>query len=165
FTMAIGLLAMVPMWQSVRILDTLYGTQDVLALFTGALSKDDYLTRRLAYYPAAQWLNNHAPPDGHVYYLGETRLLYLDRLVSMSSAYDHNEIASLLAPDAPPLFTQLKNRGISHIMIHGREIERLRSSYEYLPISADAERQLRQALAGCRIVFAKSGVQVCELPR
>lgn len=163
-TTAVGVLALAPMWQSVRILDALYGAQDITALFTGAMSKDEYLTRRLAYYPAAQWLNNHAPSDGHVYYLGETRLLYLDRPVSMSSAYDHNEIGSLLGPNAPPFFTQLKNRGITHILIHGREIERLRGSYEYLPISADVEQQLRTALAGCRIVFTKSGVQVCELP-
>jgi hypothetical protein len=97
--------------------------------------------------------------------LGETRLLYLDRPVSMSSAYNHNDIANILALNAPPFFAQLKNRGITHIMIHGQEIERLRGSYDYLPISADAEQQLRIALSGCRIVFAKSGVQVCELPR
>ncbi|WP_455371234.1 phospholipid carrier-dependent glycosyltransferase [Petrachloros mirabilis] len=160
----IALLALVPMLQSVRILDALYGAQDIAALFSGTVSKDEYLTRRLAYYPAAQWLNNHASSDSHVYYLGETRLLYLDRPVTMSSAYDHNEIADLLAPNSPPLLAQLKDRGVTHIMIHGREIERLRGSYDYLPISTDAEHQLRVSLAGCRIVFAKSGVQVCELP-
>lgn len=161
----IALLALAPMVQSVRILDALYSAQDIAALFTGTLSNDEYLTRRLAYYPAAQWLNNHASSDSHVYYLGETRLLYLDRPVTMSSAYDHNKIADLLAPDAPPFLAQLKDRGVTHIMIHGREIERLRGSYDYLPISTDAEHQLRASLAGCRIVFAKSGVQVCELPR
>ncbi|WP_455243103.1 hypothetical protein, partial [Petrachloros mirabilis] len=161
----IALLALAPMLQSVRILDALYGAQDIAALFSGTVSKDEYLTRRLAYYPAAQWLNNHASSDSHVYYLGETRLLYLDRPVTMSSAYDHNEIANLLAPNSPPLLAQLKDRGVTHIMIHGREIERLRGSYDYLPISTDAEHQLRASLAGCRIVFAKSGVQVCELPR
>jgi len=133
-------------------------------LFAGTLSKDEYLTHRLAYYPATQWLNSHTSPESHVYYLGETRLLYLDRRVSFSSAYNHNEIVSLLAPNAPPFFTELKNRGITHIIINGREIERLRNSYDYLPISAEAEHELRAALSECRIVFAKSGVQVCELP-
>jgi hypothetical protein len=164
-TAVIGLIALVPMWQSARVLDELYRAKDVAALFTGSLSEDEYLSSRLAYYPAAQWINRHAPLDSRVYYLGETRLLYLDRPVSMSSAYNHNDIANILALNAPPFFAQLKNRGITHIMIHGQEIERLRGSYDYLPISADAEQQLRIALSGCRIVFAKSGVQVCELPR
>jgi hypothetical protein len=158
-------LAVVPMMQSVRTLDGLYKAEDVAGLFTGALSHDDYLARRLAYYPAAVWINNQAPPDGRVYYLGETRLLYVNRPVSFSSAYDHSEIAQLLAPHALPFFDQLKSRGITHIVIHGREIERLRRSYDYLPISDDAERQLRGTLAQCRVVFSKSGVQVCELPR
>jgi hypothetical protein len=161
---AIALLALVPMWQSVRTLDMLYGAKDVVSMFTGSLSKDDYLARRLAYYPAARWINDHTPPDAHVYYLGETRLLYLDRHVSFSSAYDHNEIGRLLLPNAPPFFGQLRSRGITYIVINGREIERLRSAYDYLPISAEAEHQLRAALSKCRIVFARSGVQVCEMP-
>jgi len=158
-------LAIVPMTQSARTLDGLYNAGDVAALFTGTLSHDDYLERRLAYYPAAVWLNNQAPPDGRIYYLGETRLLYLNRPVSFSSAYDHSEIAQLLAPQSPPFFDQLKSRGVTHVVIHGREIERLRRSYDYLPISGDAERRLRGTLSQCRIVFSKSGVQVCELPR
>lgn len=158
-------LAIVPMTQSARTLDGLYNAGDVVALFTGMLSHDDYLERRLAYYPAAVWLNNQAPPDGRVYYLGETRLLYLNRPVSFSSAYDHSEIARLLTPQSPPFFDQLKRRGVTHMVIHGREIERLRRSYDYLPISGDEERRLRGTLAQCRVVFSKSGVQVCELPR
>lgn len=160
-----ALLALLPMWQSATTLDAVYGASDLAALFTGRLSKDDYLGRRLAYYPAAQWLNSHSPQNSRVYFLGETRLLYLDRAVSMSSAYNRNEIADLLAPDAPPLFVQLKNRGVTHILIHGSEVERLRRSYDYLPISTGAEQQLRAALSECRLVFAKYGVQVCELPR
>lgn len=158
------MLALLPIGQSIRTLDSLYGASDVAAMFTGTLSKDEYLSRRLAYYPAAQWINTHTPSDSHVYYLGETRLLYLNRSVSMSSAYDHNEIGALLAAAAPSFITHLKNRGVTHIVINGREIERLRSSYDYLAISVGAERELRVALAACRIVFAKSGVQVCELP-
>lgn len=164
-TTAVSLLAIAPMWQSWQNLDALYGARDIAALFTGSLSKDEYLSRRLAYYPAAQWLNSHVPPDSHIYYLGETRLLYVDRPVSLSSAYDHNEIGNLLSPSAPPFLDQLKDRGITHIMIHGREIERLRGSYDYLPISYEAEQELRASLGGCRIVFARSGVQLCELPR
>lgn len=163
-TTAVLLLAIVPMWHSVRILAVLCGAQDIAAIFTGTLSKEEYLSRRLAYYPAARWLNSHVPSDSHKYYLGETRLLYLDRPVSLSSTYDHNKIANLLSPNAPPFLAQLKNRGITHIMIHGREIERLSGSDDYLPISSDAEQRLRASLAGCRIVFARSGVQICELP-
>jgi hypothetical protein len=97
-------------------------------------------------------------------YLGETRLLYLDRPVRFSSAYDITELARLLDPDAPPLFQQLRSQGITHILINGREIDRLRASYDYLPISPDAERRLKSALHDCRIVFRQSGVQICELP-
>jgi hypothetical protein len=158
-------LAVAPLSQSIRVLDALYVGSDIAALFSGRLSKDDYLARRTAYYPAAQWLNTHAPPDAQVLYLGETRLLYLDRPVSFSSAYNFTEIARLMAPNAPPLFSQLRNMGITHILINGREIERLHASYEYLPVSVDAERRLHAALEECRIVFRKSGVQICELPR
>ena len=158
------LLAIFPLWQSVRILNSLYDVADVAALFSGKLSHDDYLTRRIAYYPATQWLNTHAPSNAHILYLGETRLLYLDRPVRLSSAYDITELARLLDPDAPPLFQQLRSQGITHILINGREIDRLRATYDYLPISPDAERRLKSALQDCRIVFRQSGVQICELP-
>jgi len=164
-TVTLVLLAMVPLSKSVRVIDRVYAGTDLTALVSGAMSRDDYLARRLAYYPAAQWLNTHAPADARVFYLGETRLLYLERAVQFSSAYDTTEIGRLLEPDTPPFFTQLRSRGISHILLHGREIERLRASYNYLSLPADAERRLRQALQECRIVFRQAGVQICELPR
>lgn len=158
------MLALAPLSQSLRILDALYVGSDVAALASGTLSKDEYLTRRLSYYPAVQWLNAHVPPDAQVLYLGETRLLYLNRPARFSSAYDRTEIAQLLGPDAPPLFSQLRTLGVTHIVIHGREIERLRAAYEYLPLSVEAEQRLRAALRACRIPFYKYGVQICELP-
>jgi hypothetical protein len=164
-TAVLLVLALAPMSKSVQVLDALYVGKDLAGLFAGTLSRDEYLTRRLPYYPAAQWINGHAPSDARIYYLGETRLLYLNRHVSVTSAYDRNEIGRLLASDAPPFFKQLKSRGITHLLINGREIERLRASYEYLPLAVDAERRLRLALSECRVVFGQSGVQVCELPR
>lgn len=157
-------LALAPLPKSVHVLDTLYNGKDVAALFSGSLSQDDYLARRLAYYPAAQWINSHTPPDARIYYLGETRLSYLDRRVSLTSAYDHHEMAQLLEPNSLPILDLLKNRGITHLVINGREIERLRGAYDYLPLSSDAEQRLRAALSACQVVFVKSGVQVCELP-
>lgn len=163
-TAALVMVALAPLSQSIRILDSLYVGSDVAALASGTLSKDDYLARRLAYYPAVQWLNAQAPPGAQVLYLGETRLLYLNRHVRFSSAYDYTELARLLGPDAPPLFSQLRNLGITHILINGREIERLRAGYGYLPLSVNAEQRLRAALVECQIVFRKFSVQVCELP-
>jgi hypothetical protein len=164
-TAVLVMLAIAPLSQSIRTLDALYVGSEVAALASGTLSKDEYLSRRLAYYPAVQWLNAHVPPQAHVLYLGETRLLYLDRPVKFSSAYDRTEIAHLLGPEAPPLFSQLRSLGVTHIVIHGREIERLRAAYEYLPLSVEAEQRLRAALGSCRILFHKHGVQICELPR
>ena len=162
---SLAVLALVPLSTSVTVLDGLYNGTDVAGLFSGSLSTDEYLARRLSYYPAAQWLNAHTPLTAHVYYLGETRLLYLDRRVSLASAYDRHEMSRLIDIEAPPLFDQLKRRGVTHLVVNGREIERLRGAYDYLPLSSDAERRLRAALSECRVVFAKSGVQVCELPQ
>jgi hypothetical protein len=53
---------------------------------------------------------------------------------------------------------------VTHILINGREIDRLRTSYDYLVLAADAERQLKAALQGCRILFRQSGVPLCEIP-
>jgi hypothetical protein len=58
----------------------------------------------------------------------------------------------------------LKSLGVTHILIHGREIDRLRSSYDYLTLTSEGERQLRAELHRCRIVFRQSGVQLCEIP-
>lgn len=160
-----ALLAIAPLWQSVAVLNEVYVGSDMAALFSGSLSRDDYLSRRLAYYPAAQWINAHTASDAHVLYLGETRLLYLDRLVTFTSAYDAGHFDRLLAPGAPPLWTTLKDLGVTHVLINGREIDRLRDSYDYLALTADAERQLKTTLQECRILFRQSGVQLCELPR
>ena len=53
---------------------------------------------------------------------------------------------------------------MTHILINGREIDRLRTSYDYLTLNTDAERQLKAALQRCRILFRQSGVQLCEFP-
>lgn len=158
------LLAIAPLWQSMRLLNDVYVGTDVAAFFSGSLSRDEYLARRLAYYPAAQWLNAHTDTQARVLYLGETRLLYVDRQVALSSPYDAGHFDRLLAPGAPSLWTTLKNLGVTHILIHGREIDRLRASYDYLVLAADEERQLKAALQGCRILFRQSGVQLCEIP-
>jgi hypothetical protein len=160
----LALLAVAPLWQSVLVLDALYVGSDAAALFSGTLSRDQYLARRLAYYPAAQWLNAHTEKDAHVLYLGETRLLYVDRQVTLASAYDAGHFDRLLAQGAPPFWTALKSLGVTHILINGREIDRLRTDYDYLSLTADAERQLKAALQSCRILFRRSGVQLCELP-
>jgi hypothetical protein len=158
------LLAVAPLWQSALILNDVYVGTDVAALFSGSLSRDEYLARRLAYYPAAQWLNAHTETNARVLYLGETRLLYVDRQVALSSAYDAGHFDRFLAPGAPPLWTSLKRLGVTHILINGREIDRLRTSYDYLALTTDAERQLKAALQRCRILFRQSGVQLCEFP-
>jgi hypothetical protein len=158
------LLAIAPLWQSMWLLNEVYVGTDVAAFFSGSLSRDEYLARRLAYYPAAQWLNAHTDARARVLYLGETRLLYVDRQVALSSPYDAGHFDRLLAPGAPPLWTTLNNIGVTHILINGREIDRLRTSYDYLVLAADAERQLKAALQGCRILFRQSGVQLCEIP-
>jgi hypothetical protein len=160
----VAILAVAPIWQSVRVLDALYVGTDVAALFSGTLSRDEYLARRLAYYPAAQWLNAHTDKGAHVLYLGETRLLYVDRQVTLASAYDAAHFDRLLAVGAPPIWTVLKSLGVTHILINGREIDRLRSSYDYLTLTSEGERQLRAELHRCRIVFRQSGVQLCEIP-
>lgn len=161
----IVLLALAPMWQSMLLLNSIYVGSDVAALFSGSLSRDEYLSRRLAYYPAAQWLNAHTGAAARVLYLGETRLLYLDREVTLSSAYDAGHFDRLLAADAPPFWTSLKRLGVTHILINGREIDRLRAGYDYLTLSAEAEHRLKASLQGCRIVFRQSGVQLCEVPQ
>jgi hypothetical protein len=53
---------------------------------------------------------------------------------------------------------------VTHVLINGREIDRLRGRYDYLTLTADGEHQLKMSLQGCRIVFRQSGVQLCELP-
>jgi hypothetical protein len=158
-------LAIAPLSQSLLTLNMVYTGADVAALFSGSLSRDEYLSRRLAYYPAAQWLNGHTDTDARVLYLGETRLLYLDRLVTLSSAYDAGHFDRLLAPGAPPLWATLKRLGVTHVLVHGREIDRLRGTYDYLSLTVEAEQRLKTSLQGCRVVFRQSGVQLCELPQ
>jgi hypothetical protein len=161
----VTLLAIAPLGQSLAVLNEVYVGSDMAALFSGSLSRHDYLSRRLAYYQAAQWINAHTASDAHVLYLGETRLLYIDRLVTFTSAYDAGHFDRLLAPKAPLLWRTLKDLGVTHILINGREIDRLRGSYDYLALTGDAERQLKNALQECRVLFRQSGVQLCEVPR
>ncbi|HKT36148.1 MAG TPA: hypothetical protein VJR03_15080 [Nitrospira sp.] len=157
-------IAIAPLWQSVQVLNMVYVGSDVAALLSGSLSRDEYLARRLAYYPAAQWLNAHTDADARILFLGETRLLYVDRQVTFSSAYDSGHFDRFLEPGAPPLWTALRRLGVTHILIHGREIDRLRRSYDYLALTPDAERHLKTSLQECRILFRQSGVQLCALP-
>jgi hypothetical protein len=50
----------------------------------------EFLTRRLDYFPAVRYINEHIDPGARILMIGETRTYYLEREVRVSSAHDRS---------------------------------------------------------------------------
>jgi len=112
-------------------------TASVLSPFGVALGlegREVYLTRMLNYYAAAEFVNTQTPENSRVYVLGDQRGYYYKRDVMISPVFSKNLMTEWAntAPDARTLFRQLKEEGITHILVNRPEFERLKEGYPSL---------------------------------
>lgn len=100
---------------------------DPYATVIGKETRDEYLTRKLNSYKAINEAVNSLPSDAKILNWGETRSYYFQRKNITPLYFDKNPLIEWmnLSADENELAGNLKNNGVTHIMINSYEVQRL----------------------------------------
>ncbi|HOX22389.1 MAG TPA: hypothetical protein PLL10_02915, partial [Elusimicrobiales bacterium] len=93
----------------------------------GTETADEFLSRRLAYYPCATAFNAVAGPDSKVLIAGEQRSFYINGAAVSTSVSRKNDFVLMAnsSPSPSELRTKLMRDGYTHILFVPDELERL----------------------------------------
>lgn len=121
-TGAVGLLTFASLFLALEV-HAVFGTQQVLL---GLETREQFLERRLDYYPCAAVAGRLAP-NGRILVVGEQRGYYLEREHVPSSVHAPNLWVRLAEEASGPaeLVARLRAEGFSHVLFVPRESERL----------------------------------------
>jgi hypothetical protein len=115
----------------------------------GLESRDHYLTRKLNYYAAAQFVNT-LPDSSLVFVMGDQRgYYYYNRRVIVSPVFNQNPLVAWANEASSPqdLAARLKSRHITHILINRSEWMRLEKSYNLFPFSVTGRQNWERFLS------------------
>jgi hypothetical protein len=126
---------------------------------TGAEPAEEYLARRVSYYPAARFLDS-LPSEAKVLLVGEGRGFYLPRSFRASTPFDPPALERYAngAADERSLLERLKHEGFTHLLVSGPELKRIRG------MEADAIMKQYFPSGSPRLLFERNDVRVYELP-
>jgi 4-amino-4-deoxy-L-arabinose transferase-like glycosyltransferase len=116
----------------------------------GIESRDHYLTRKLNYYAAAQFVNG-LPDQSLVFVMGDQRgYYYYNKRVIVSPVFNQNPLVAWAnaAASSQDLAARIKARHITHILINRSEWTRLENSYDLFPFSSAGRRNWETFLSG-----------------
>jgi hypothetical protein len=133
---------------------------------TGRISAEDYLSLMLPYHETARWINANLPEDAKILFLGETRVLYVQRLVSFASAYDLHPLVGLLRSSrgADGLQERLAAEGVGYLLVNAMEVRRLNNSYRYLEMTNEETAGLNRLLEGSSLIRSDGDIHLFRLP-
>jgi hypothetical protein len=164
----VGFLILLPPVNLVAYLSVERSLFDTVGHVLGSDPADsDFLTRRLDYYPAVRYINEHIDPDARILMIGETRTYYLEREVRVSSAHDRSLPVRWASRGRSPrgLMEILRREGITHLLVNRKEGDRLARGYGYFEFPDRDSRVafdtvLREATCP---VFAEGAVRVLSV--
>lgn len=110
----------------------------------GFESRDQYLERRLEYYPVFRHLNGLEDPEVKVMVIGEPRTYHLDHDVVAANLFGASPAAAWAnaAESGESFRSALVRAGITHVVLNRGEIERL-GGFEAFSYSPKGEANLR----------------------
>jgi hypothetical protein len=119
--LTVGVLA----WNATSLLDRL--TVERLAVTVGAAPPGRLLGHWVSYWPAARFVREKLPATARILMVAEPRTLYVDRDVVAEDPYRVPLLAELAARsrDGGELGRRLRARGITHLLVNEREMDRL----------------------------------------
>lgn len=133
-------------------------TVGVYRVVTGVESRDEYLSRRVSYYPAARFLGT-LPRDARVLFAGEGRTFYVPREAVAATPFDRPAIDRYdAATGEDALRAALRKDGITHLLVSDPELKRTRGD------TAAAFMQRHFPSGAPRRIFDQNGVEVYQLP-
>jgi len=137
-----------------------------LAASAGIETRDEYLMRKVPYYPAVKFINTNAAKDSKVLFIGEARTYYCERNYIASSVFDKTPIVEWAEISATPgdLREIFRKNRITHVLLNAREAERLQAGYDIFYWKAKSmeifEKFERKYL---KKIFSQNSVTVYEV--
>jgi hypothetical protein len=149
-----------------KVLAGQFGGKLALQRLAGRITAGEYLNAMLPYHATALWMNAELPSDARVLFLGETRLLYVEREVAFSSAYDRTGLVDRIRekPSAGALLESLAREGIGYILINAAEVRRLNAAYRYMEMTPAETAVLNNLLQQSVRVVSDGNVHLFRLP-
>jgi hypothetical protein len=150
-----------------RVLVGQFGGRRTLAGYlTGKTTAEEYLSAMLPYHETALWMNANLPPKAQVIFLGETRVLYVERVVHFSSAYDHADIIRWLreSPDDNAFRQRIARTGADYLLVNASEIGRLSNAYRHMDLSPGETDALNSLLKMSTLVRSRGDIHLFQLP-
>jgi 4-amino-4-deoxy-L-arabinose transferase-like glycosyltransferase len=132
----------------------------------GFETHDHYLTRKLTYYAASQFVNR-LPDTALVLVLGDQRgYYYYNRRVQVSPVFNKNPLVDWAnsSTSSQDLAAQLKSRRITHLLINRTEWARLENNYPLFPFTSSGKQTWSKFLSSCtRLVYHDAHCDVLSL--
>jgi 4-amino-4-deoxy-L-arabinose transferase-like glycosyltransferase len=131
---------------------------------SGLISKSAYLRRENAAYSnpsaaAMEFVNGNLKPDARILLLGESRGFHCERRFVASSFFDRSPLVEWLKESRSPgeLRERLGREGITHFLINGPELARLKDAGRWAFEPEEAKRLLDFWSASVREVYSDAG--------
>ncbi len=136
----------------------------------GREGAEEYLAWRLDHVDAARFVREKVTVRARLLFIGESRPYYFAREAVAPYAYDRHPLQRWVQEASSPeaLAKRLAGEGISHVVLNVREFKRLHDSYGVLAFSGEGakahDRRLKDLPRALRLLFAKNGVYIFEVP-
>jgi hypothetical protein len=136
----------------------------------GREGAEAYLARQLDHFDAARFVRENVTVRARLLFIGESRPYYFAREAIAPYPYDRHPLQRWVQEASSPeaLARRLAGEGISHVVLNVREFKRLHDSYGVLAFSGEGAqahtRRLKDLPRALRLLFAKNGVYIFEVP-
>ncbi len=138
----------------------------------GVEMPEDYLSRRVSYYPAASFINAQLPEGARLLLVGEARGYYIERAYDASTPYDPillGRLAGDAVRERADLGSVLRRAGYTHMLVSRPEMERVARMQGRGGYFDALDEAARASVAGLfrdgatRTLFERNGVSVLEI--
>ena len=141
-----------------------YYIEDVrgpLPVVLGLVSRVDYLSKKLDYYPAMRFMETGLPPDAHVLFIGDQRSYYCPRrhLAPMALLPTPLRDWTNGAADGPAFGRRLRELGFTHVFFNFKEAKRL-EGYRVLDLTDHGRAVLNSWLRSTTPIYSSDGAAI-----
>lgn len=138
-----------------------------LACSLGVGSADEFMRRHVSYWPAVGFVNRSLPASARILMVAEARSMYLDRDLVVEDPFRPPLLGELAeaSADAAALASELRRRGITHILFNRHEAARMaaiagRNEYFAALSAGGRQRMMELRRDHLEVVFRDGPVEI-----
>lgn len=139
--------------------------RDPLPVALGVMSRTDYLSKKLDYYPAMEFMNKSLPSDANVLFVGDQRSYYCPRrhLAPMGLLPTPLRDWTNDAADGAAFGRKLRELGFTHLFFNFKEAKRI-EGYRVLDFTDHGREVFNSYLRSLTPIYTTEGTVLFSLP-